>query len=143
MSNDFFALSENLEPELKDPLIAWSYLDVIGEALDRNEIEPQKEEALQAALLLPESTGKAAHFRTLHAGAPLPSDVPGLSFPPLLHKDIASHPIFRRKKVVSAPVHHVPVSPRRIPCRAPMKKHAACFGIGFNPTNAALAPMSG
>jgi hypothetical protein len=96
--NQFFAACDNPEGELAQPLLARSYLDVINEAIEHEKCSAQTEDALQEALLLPDTRCKAEPFRVLHASAPLPSEVPGLRIPPILHADIASHPILRRRK---------------------------------------------
>src|SRR5262249_54117338 len=98
VGNNYFVKCDDLEREFAEPFVVWSYLDVIKEALERNEWKPQTEAALQTLLLLPDSAGKATNFRMLHSGASLPSDVPGLKFPSLVHKDLASHPLFQRTK---------------------------------------------
>lgn len=85
------------ERDFANLLFARSCLDVINEAIKHGKCEAQIA-ALQAGLLLPDSKGEAAALRTLYTSAPLPSDIPGLRLPPILHKDLASHPLFRRKK---------------------------------------------
>ena len=96
--NQFFAGPSKPEREFAQPLIASSYLDVIEEAIEHDECSGETEISLQDTLLLPDVHTKPARFQTLHACASLPADVPGLRLPPILHQDLASHPLFRRTK---------------------------------------------
>lgn len=96
--NQYFAAPNNLEREFAQPLIAYSYLDVFEESIEEGRYDAEKISSLQEALLLPDVHAKPARFQTLHASAPLPSDIPGLRLPSILHEDLASHPIFRRTK---------------------------------------------
>jgi hypothetical protein len=96
--NDYFAASENRKEQFAKPLLARAYLDVIKDALDKEELESKVEDELQASLLLPDMRSEAVPLHDLHSSAPLPSNIPGLRLPPLLHPDVASHPLFRRKK---------------------------------------------
>lgn len=96
--NKYFAVSNNLEREFAQPLIAYSYLDVIEESIEEDKCNAGEISLLQEALLLPDVHAKSARFKDLHASAPLPADIPGLCLPPILHQDLASHPIFRRTK---------------------------------------------
>lgn len=96
--NQYFAASNNLEREFAQPFIAYSYLDVIEESIEKGKYDTEEISSLQEALLLPDVQAKSVRFETLHASAPLPVDIPGLRLPPILHEDLASHPIFRRTK---------------------------------------------
>ena len=96
--NQFFAASNNLEQEFSQPLIVRYYLDVIEESIEEGKCNAETGISLREALLLPDVHAKPARFQTLHASAPLPADIPGLRLPPILHEDLASHPIFRRIK---------------------------------------------
>ena len=96
--NEYFAASENLVTDLAQPLFAASYLDVINEAIDNECFEENEQAALRAALLCPSSTGKATPLSELHVSALVPSGVPGLRVPPLLHRTLKSHPLLRRHK---------------------------------------------
>lgn len=96
--NQYFAASNNLEREFAQPFIAYSYLDVIEESIEKGKYNTEEISSLQEALLLPDVQAKSVRFETLHASAPLPVDIPGLRLPPILHEDLASHPIFRRTK---------------------------------------------
>ena len=97
--NQYFAASETREREFANPLVARAYLDVIHEALEKcNSKWLANLQNFQGALLLPDANSKAVPFEELHASVRLPSDIPGLRLPPLLHPDVATHPIFRKKK---------------------------------------------
>lgn len=95
--NDYFAGLAGAEAELAVPFIAHAYLDVIHAALAQDSCDDDTGEELQKALTLPEQSGQPAPFQALHSSAVLPSDVPGLTFPPILHPALASHPLFRRR----------------------------------------------
>ena len=88
--------------ELANSGFARTYLDVIAAALRANKCESATEDALLAAIRLPDSFGKARPREELYTGASVPPDIPGLRTPPLLHGDVASHPLLRRRKVATA-----------------------------------------
>ena len=96
--NGYFSAPPDLRREFAQPFVARAYLDVIREALEQDECDEETEDALQEALLLPDVHGEPARFRAVHGSAPVPSDVPGLRLPPILHADVIAHPLFRRKK---------------------------------------------
>ena len=96
--NQHFGGISNLERELAQPLIARSYLDLIKLTVDEEKCDEDKEKALTESLLLPDARGIATTLRDLYSSAPLPSDIPGLHLPPLLHADLATHPLLRRRK---------------------------------------------
>ena len=96
--NEWFSGVSEPEREFAEPLIARSCLDLIHQALDERKCEVGEEDGLLEALLLPDSRAQARPIRELYFSAPLPSDVPGLRLPPLLHEDITGHPLFRRRK---------------------------------------------
>ena len=96
--NQYFAACDNPEREFAQSLIVRSYLDVIEESLEHDKCDAERQDTLREALLLPDSHAKVARFQDMHASAPLPSDVPGLRLPPILHRDLALHPLFGRKK---------------------------------------------
>jgi len=96
--NQYFSAPPDLEREFAQPFVARSYLDMIREAIEKDKCDEEMEDALQETLPLPDVHGEPALFGALHASAPLPSDVPGLHLPPILHADLVSHPLFRRRK---------------------------------------------
>lgn len=96
--NEYFAASEDRERDFAQPVVARSYLNVIKDALDKGKWKSESEEDTQSGLLLPDTRPEAVPFEDLHTSAPLPSDIPGLRLPPILHHEVASHPLFRRKK---------------------------------------------
>ena len=71
---------------------------MIEESIKHGECGADKQRELREALLLPDTCAETACFESLHASAPLPSNVPSLRLPPILHRDLASHPLFRRAK---------------------------------------------
>ena len=95
--NEYFASCPDLDVEMAHPRRAQAYLDIILEALDANSM-PLTEDAVQRALLLPDSQCRSTPFANLHFSASLPSGIPGLRLPSLLHPDLARHPLLRRKK---------------------------------------------
>lgn len=96
--NQFFAVSGNQKERLSNPLIARAYLDLIKEALDHGALESAVEDELLAFLYLPDVRFEATPFPLLHSSSSVPSDIPGLLLPPLLHASLTSHPLFRRRK---------------------------------------------
>ena len=84
--------------ELANPVFARAYLDVIGAALRERTCDSSTEDALLAAIRLPDSFRTARPWSELYTGATVPPDIPGLETPPLLHGDVASHSLLRRRK---------------------------------------------
>ena len=96
--NERFDAIADLEGEFSKPFIACSYLDLIELALAKGEGDESKEDALIEALMLPDAHGQATSLRDLYSSAPLPSNVPGLRLPSVLHPDLAGHPLFRQRE---------------------------------------------
>ena len=96
--DQYFFKCEDLEGEFANPLIARSYLDVIKDSLEKGKCDNEMEGKWQEALLLPDTHAKPMPFHVIHAGTLLPSDVPGLHLPPILHQKLTSHALFRRRK---------------------------------------------
>ena len=96
--NEYFGAVADPEREFSEPLIARSYLDLIRLALDRDKCDEDREDALIEALLIPDICAQATPLQDLYSSAPLPSDVPSLRLPPVLHADLVAHPLFKRKK---------------------------------------------
>lgn len=96
--NEYFEAPADLDHEFARPFVAWAYLDVIEEVLRHDECDEDTEDSLLEAFLLPDVYGNPTRFKDLYASAPLPSDVPGLRLPPILHPDFVAHPLFRRRK---------------------------------------------
>jgi hypothetical protein len=96
--NVYFDALATPDIDLAHPFIARAYLDLIHAALDNESCDDDAEDLLQHALRLPELNGQPTSFRTLHSSAVLPSGVPGLTFPPILHRELAGHPLFKRRK---------------------------------------------
>jgi len=95
--NAYFDAIGEPEVDLAYPLIARAYLDLIDEAIRNGNCDDDTERALQDALLLPDLTERAIPFDELHSNAVLPSNVPGLHFPSIVHPALAGHPIFKRR----------------------------------------------
>jgi len=95
--NQYFGAIADPNREFSEPFIARVYLDLIKLALDDGKLQDKKENALVSALLLPDVDGRATAFRDLYASASLPTDIPGLHLPPILHSDLATHPLFSKK----------------------------------------------
>ena len=101
MSNDgnqWFSGVRDPELEFSEPLIARSCLDLTHQALDNGKCEVGEEDNLLEALLLPVRHAQARPIGELYCSAPLPSDVPGLRLPPLLHDELTGHSLFKRRK---------------------------------------------
>ena len=95
--NQFFGAIENPEREFSEPLMARAYLDLINLVIDNGECATGEQDALIAALLMPDTLGQTKPLREMYSTALLPADLPGLRLPPVLDTDLATHPIFRRR----------------------------------------------
>lgn len=96
-SNQYFAISDNRNELLAKPAIARAYLDVIKNAIDKGSLQSEGENELQDSFLLPDTRAEAVPFHESHSSLSVPSNIPGLQLPSLLHPYISSHPLFRRK----------------------------------------------
>ena len=96
--NRYFSGIADPEREFSEPFITKVYLDLIKLALDENQLDPEKKDALVSALLLPDVHGQATAFPDLYSNVSLPSDIPGLRLPPILDPGLAAHALFKRKK---------------------------------------------
>ena len=96
--NQFFGAIRDAEYEFSMPFTARSYLDLIQAALDEKKWNGGKTASLIGTLLLPDSRAQATSFQDLYSSAPLPSDIPGLHLPPVLHSDLVTHPLLRRQR---------------------------------------------
>lgn len=96
--NKYFGPVADPDREFAEPLFARSYLDLIRLAIDEDKCDESVEHKLINALLLPDIHGQATPLPDLYFSAPLPSDIPGLRLPPVLHEDLVAHPLFKRKK---------------------------------------------
>ena len=96
--NQYFDAVADPESEFAEPLIVCSYLDLIRLALEKKKFNANHEDALIRKLLVPDIHAQPTLLRDLYSSAPLPSEVPGLHLPPVLHPDLVTHPLFRRKK---------------------------------------------
>jgi hypothetical protein len=104
--NDWFDELSDANAELADPSIARACLDLIHTALENGSCDNDTEDALRNALVLPELSGQPTPFRALHSSAVLPSDVPGLTFPPILHRALARHPLFEAAHMAPSSIHN-------------------------------------
>ena len=96
--NQYFGAIADSEREFSEPLVARAYLDLTKLALDNGKCDGDKEDALIEALMLPDVHGRATPLRDLYSSVPLPSGVPGLRLPPILHPGLGAHPLLRRRK---------------------------------------------
>ena len=82
--------------DFSEPLMARSCLALIKEMLDYYACNHATESALIGALLLPDSHCRATPLSDLYSRSALPSDIPGLRLPPLLHPALAGHALLKR-----------------------------------------------
>ena len=82
--------------DMSQVILARCYLDVIHEALNNN--HNWDTETLLNKLLLPDHEQKPVHFDELYASVSLPDGIPGLELPPILHKELTSHPLLCKQK---------------------------------------------
>ena len=106
VGNQYFDPVADRDQELSDLLIARAYLDLTEMALEQGYYDTVAEKALIKSLLIPSGEGQARPVRELYAGAPLPSDMPGLRLPPVIHPDVVGHPIFRACQMAAPGIHH-------------------------------------
>ena len=81
---------------LSDPLIAASYLSVVHESIKHGKCDADEQQLLQERIKLPDTQNTVHSFFDLHAGANVPVNVPGLTLPPIIHDELAPHPLLRR-----------------------------------------------
>lgn len=94
--SDYF---DHVDPrELASPRFACAYLDVIRAAIRAKACEGSTEDELLRGIRLPDSACTARPWNELFTGASVPPDIPALKTPPLLHGDVASHPLLKRHK---------------------------------------------
>lgn len=98
VGNDFFDAPPDLAVEMGNPLIANAYLDVFDDSLSENSLDEELEGELLEELLLPDVQGRPTPFSELHIAVSVPTDVPGIVLPPVVHGDLIGHPLLRRKK---------------------------------------------
>ena len=96
--NRWFALCRNSEWEFSHPMMARAYLDIINESIKNGKLNEEKQSELRKTLLLPDINKKPSQFEDMYAGANLPENIPGLSFPSILHRSLISHPLFRKTR---------------------------------------------
>ena len=96
--NNYFKAVADPKRELSSLLIARSYLDLIDSALEEGKCDYHTENALKATLSLPDARLVATPLSGLYMSADLPSDVPGLQMPPVVHKELAGHRLLGRQR---------------------------------------------
>ena len=96
-STQFFDACPDRNLEFSQPVLARAYLDVILAKINQGEHDFDVNELIKN-LLLPDTSSNAVSFRDLYLGVDLPDGIPGASLPPLLHQDIATHPLLRKSK---------------------------------------------
>jgi len=84
--------------DLAEPRMARACADLIKEMLDNHACDQGTERALIDALLLPDTDGRATSLSELYSKSALPSDIPGLRLPPVLHPALEGHALLRRPK---------------------------------------------
>ena len=96
--NQWFSGIAEPKREYGEPTIARAYLDLIKRVLDECEPDAENEDSIVSALHLPDVHGQATPLLNLYSAVLLPSDVPGLSIPPILNEGLVTHTLFKRKK---------------------------------------------
>ena len=96
--NQYFQAMAEPESELGCLIIARAYLDLSLQSLNEEQLDGHEEDSLIAALRLPNAQGEATSLLSLYSSAPLPTDIPGLRLPPIVHSGLVAHPVFRLKK---------------------------------------------
>ncbi len=96
--NEYFNEISAPDREFGDPFIARPYLDLLWLLLNESKLDDEKEHSLFSTLCLPDIHGQATEFSDLYSIASLPLDIPGLCLPPIIDKELSTHPLFKRKK---------------------------------------------
>ena len=96
--NGSFDAPPNMGVEMAHPLIANAYLDVIDDSLSENSLDEELESELLEEFLLPDVHGGSTRIKELHIAVSVPTGVPGLVLPPVVHDDLVAHPLFKRTK---------------------------------------------
>ena len=95
--NGSFDAPPDMGVEMAHPLIARAYLDVIEDTIAEDSLEEVQKDLLLEELLLPAVQGGSTRFKELHVAVLVPTGVPGLVLPPVVHGDLVTHPLFKRK----------------------------------------------
>ena len=96
--NDYFGAISDRQRVLAEPSVAHAHLDLIELAICQGKLKSTAQDELLIALMVPDDRARATPLRNLSSSAPVPSDIPGLRIPPVLHADLVGHPLFRRTK---------------------------------------------
>ena len=96
--DDHFDPPPDRAAELTHPLIAHAFLDVIEDSISEDSLSEVTKEELRDELLLPDVHGGSTRFKELHIAVSVPTGVPGLVLPPVVHDDLVAHPLFKRTK---------------------------------------------
>lgn len=82
---------------LGDNKFSYRCLDVLAAICDKKEIAAQEIHGLRARIFLPDGKGIPRPMHTLFVGNEMPPALGILGIPPLLNKEIAAHPLLRRR----------------------------------------------
>ena len=96
--NEYFNNTDDSRQQLAAPLIARACLDLITAALAHDNCDGTTEDALRGALVLPDTRRDLTPLRDLYTSASVPSDIPGVRMPHIIHSDLTGHPLLRRPK---------------------------------------------
>ena len=95
--NKWFGAIVDTEQEFSEPFLTRAYLDLISESSDKEIWSGEQQKKLFEALMLPDVYGQPTPLTNLHSSTSLPVNIPGLNLPHILHPELVSHPLFRRR----------------------------------------------
>lgn len=96
--NKYFGAVADPGIDFSEPFVARAYLDLIKMAIDGGKCGENVENELIILCGSRTISVKQLRFEICIFSAQLPSGIPGLHLPSVLHGDLAAHSIFRRKK---------------------------------------------
>ena len=84
--------------DFAEPRMARACIDLIKEMLDNHACDQGTECGLIDSLQLPDVDARVMPLSELYSKSALPSEIPGLRLPPVLHPALAGHALLRRPK---------------------------------------------
>ena len=82
---------------LGDPDLARTCLDVLAAVCERNPMSMEEVSSLRSSVHLPDAARVARPLSEMFLGTRLPPALAPLRMPPLLHADVGTHPLFKKR----------------------------------------------
>ena len=96
--NKWFDPIADEDCEFSEPLLSRAYLDIVKASLGDGECDEKVEAALLRAMRIPDDRGRPTTLLELYSTASLPSHIPGLNVPGVVHADLVAHSLLKRRK---------------------------------------------